>query len=130
MAYCDVTDVEQLMQTKFTLSGHPTPTDVEEFVDFTAANLDGVIQASGYATPVTVATAIALLKKYNSFGAAVAVWHAGYVSDTAPARVEYWQEQYNGFISRVRRGEQELPGLTPTSDLQPAFEIVAFPERV
>jgi phage gp36-like protein len=124
-----VADVEQLMQVNIKQAGTPDRADVEEIIDDVAAELDGIAQASGYTVPVTNAEAVALMKRYNRMCAAVAVWHAGFVSDTAPARVEYWNTQCEGFKARLRKGEQELPGLEPLSDIDPAFEISTFPNR-
>ena len=129
MAYCEVADVEALMNQEFFIEGQPSITDVEEIIDDVAADLDGIAQAAGYTVPVTGAQAVKLMKKYNTYGAAVAAWHAGYVSDTAPARVEYWERTYTAFLSRLRRGEQQLPAEDPTSDLDPVFEVVQHPPR-
>ena len=129
MAYCDVADVEQTMRLTISIDGNPNRADVEEFIDDVAAELDGIAQAAGYTVPVTTTQAVALMKRYNRICAAVATWHAGYISDNSPARVEYWHEQCEGFKNRLRKGEQQLPGLTPTSDLDPAFGIHTFPNR-
>jgi len=129
MAYCTVEDVEQLMQVVIKQAGTPDRAAALEIVEDTAAELDGIAQAAGYEVPVTGTQAVALMKRYNRMCAAVAVWHAGFVSDNAPARVEYWNEQCEGFKTRLRKGEQELPGLEPLSDIDPAFGISTFPNR-
>jgi len=130
MAYSTVANVEKLMQVNFTHgSGRPTYEDVEEMIDDVAADLDGVAQAAGYTVPITSTSGVALMRKYNTYGAAVAAWHAGFVSDTEPARVEFWRSQYEQFIARLRRGEQQLPSEEPESDLDPVFEIVEHPPR-
>jgi len=123
MSYCTVTDVETLMQIKFSLNSRPNLKQVKEIIAAVAAELDGVVQAAGYTVPVTATAAKAVLTRENTLGAACECWHAGYISDTAPARAEYWCEQYAAFLNRLRKGEQQLPGLTPTSDLDPAFAI-------
>lgn len=130
MAYCTVADVEALMQIKFSHgSGRPLYADVEQMITDVAADLDGVVQAAGYTVPVTTAAAVALLRRYNTYGAAVAAWHAGYVSADEPPRVAYWRMQYEAFLARLRRGEQNLPGLTPESDLDPAWAVVPLMAR-
>ena len=123
MAYCVVADVEKLMGTQLSATSRPATDDVSDFIDHVAADLDGVAQSAGYTVPATGAQAIALMKRYNIYGAAVAAWHAGFVSDDLPPRVEYWDTQYNNFIARLRRGEQELPGADSESDADPAFDI-------
>jgi hypothetical protein len=117
------------MQATIKQAGTPSRADALEIVEDTAAELDGIAQAAGYAVPVTNTQAVALMKRYNRLCAAVAVWHAGFVSDTAPARVDYWNDQCEGFKTRLRKGEQELPGLDPLSDIDPAFAISTFPNR-
>lgn len=129
MAYCEVADVEKLMGAQFPLSGRPSKEDVEQMIADAAADLDGVAQAAGYDTPVTGISAVALMKRYNTCGAAVAAWHAGYVSEAEPARVEYWRTEYRDFITRLRKGEQDLPGETSASDLDAAFDIVPATRR-
>lgn len=123
MSYCAVSDVERLMGIKFTATSRPATDDVSAFIDHAAADLDGVAQSAGYTVPVTGTQAVALMKRYNVYGAAVAAWHAGFVSDDLPPRVEYWDTQYNNFIARLRRGEQELPGADSESDTDPFFGI-------
>lgn len=131
MAYCTVADVEKTMQRKFSHnSGFPTYEDVEGYIDTVASNLDGVLQAAGYTTPVTGERAVALLKRYNTFGASCQAYHAGYrTEDILPPHAEYWCQEYKDFLSRIRKGEQQLPGLEPESDIDPVFEIVQSPPR-
>jgi hypothetical protein len=67
---------------------------------------------------------VAVMKKYNTFGAAVQAWHAGFSSGDEPPRVAYWREQVDAFIARLRRGEQQLPGATTEEGVDdPAFGI-------
>lgn len=129
MAYCDVEDIEKEMQLTVSIGGRPDRDDVDAIIDDVAAELDGIAQAAGYTVPVTGTQAVALMKRYNTICACVAVWHSGFVSDAAPARVDYWDKQCEGFKSRLRKGDQQLPGLTPESDIDPAFEIVRLPNR-
>lgn len=129
MAYCTVEDVEKLMRMTFTISGRPSTADAEEMIDGVAADLDGAAQASGYTVPVTGVTAVALMKRYNRYGAACGLWHTGYVSDTAPARVDHWCSTYRDFLKALREGKTELPGEEPESDLDPVFGIVQQPPR-
>ena len=129
MAYCDVADIEKEMQLTISIGGRPDRDDVEEIIDDIAAELDGIAQAAGYAVPVTGTQAVALMKRYNTICACPSVWHSGFVSDAAPARVEYWDKQCEAFKMRLKKGEQNLPGLTPESDIDPAFAIARMPNR-
>lgn len=127
--YSTVADVETLMQIKFSLNSRPNREQVEDILEAIAAELDGVAQAAGYTVPVMATAAKAVMARENTLGAACECWHAGYVSDTAPARAEYWCTQYNDFLNRLRKGEQQLPGLLPVSDLDPACRIVPLVPR-
>lgn len=129
MAYCTVADVEGMMGMKFTISGRPSTSQVEDAIDGTAADLDGAAQASGYTVPVTGATAVALMKRYNRYGAACESWHIGHISQDAPARVDYWCSTYRDFLKALREGKTELPGEEPESDMDPVFGIVQQPPR-
>lgn len=129
MAYCTVENVEREMQLTISIGGRPDRTDVEDIIDDVAAELDGIVQAAGYTVPVTGTQAVALMKLYNTVCACVAVWHNGFISDAAPSRVDYWDKQCEGFKTSLKKGEQNLPGLTPTSDIDPAFAIATTPNR-
>lgn len=129
MAYCTVDDVQKLIQLTFTLSGRPTMSEVGDIITNIDSRLDGVAQASGYTVPVTGTAALALMKTASVYGVACAVWHAAYVSDTPPARVDYWCQEYRDFLRGLRKGEIQLPGQDPESDLDPVFAIVQHPAR-
>jgi hypothetical protein len=129
MTYCTVSDVERLTGAKYTISGRPSTADVDEAIDGVAADLDGAAQASGYTVPVTSTQAIALMKRYNRYGAACEAWHIGHVSLDAPARVEHWCSTYQAFLEALREGKTQLPGEEPESDLDPVFNIVQQPPR-
>ena len=131
MSYCVVSDIEALMGIKFGHhTGRPTYEEVEDdFIVRVAARLDGVAQAAGYTVPVTSTQALALMKTMNAYGAACAIWHAGYVSQAAPARVEYWCDEYRQFLTDLRKGDMDLPGEDPEGDLDPVFGIAQSPAR-
>ncbi len=129
MAYCDMSDVQELMGITFGASTRPTSTAVEEFIDDIAATLDGYIQAAGYDVPVTETEAVKLLKSMNRFGAACTAWHTGYISDVPMPRAEFWCGRYTRFEKDLRDGKVQLPGLEPESDLDPVFNIVQSPPR-
>lgn len=129
MAYSTVADVEKLMGITFTISGRPSTDDVDEAIISVAADLDGAAQAAGYTVPVTGASAIALMKRYNTFGAACQAWHTGYVSQTIAPRADFWCTSYRDFLKALRDGKTQLPGEEPESDLDPVFGIVQQPPR-
>jgi hypothetical protein len=129
MSYCALSDVQGLMQATFSATSRPTADEVDSIITNIAAEIDGVAQAAGYEVPVTTAQAIAMLKTYNAYGAAVAAWHAGFISDALPPRVEYWNTSYRDFLSRLRKGEQQLPGASITGEEDIAFEIAPQYQR-
>jgi len=129
MAYCTVKDVQDLTGQRYEVNSRPSSIEVQSAIDTVAAELDGVAQAAGYSVPVTGAAGVALLKRYNIFGAAVSAWHTGIVQDDEPARVTYWNEQYTAFIGRLRRGEQQLPGESADAEEDIAFAIAPHPQR-
>ena len=129
MAYCDVSDVQQLMQVTFSTTSRPTATDAEDLIANISAEIDGVCQAAGYEVPVTGTQAIAMLKLYNTYGAAVACWHAGFITDDLLPRVEYWQTAYRDFLSRLKNGLQQLPGASITGEEDIDFDIVPMVSR-
>ena len=121
--YCAIKDVQDLTQLNFTQVSRPTESDVIDMIARIAAEIDGVCQAAGYVVPITATQAVAMLRTYNTMGAAVMAWHAGYVSDTLPARVEYWERTYRDFLTRIRNGQQQLPGESASSDEDIDFAI-------
>ena len=129
MAYCLITDVQRITGLTFTLTSRPTIEQADAVIDDIAADLDGVLQAAGYTVPVTATQALGTLKRYNELGASCDCWHGAYQSQDAPARVARWCGQYDEFLKRIRMGQQQLPGLDPESDLDPAFDIVPQPPR-
>ena len=110
-----------------TIPDHP---ETAAIISGRAALLDGAAQAAGYTVPVTATQAQALMKEMNTYGAACAAWHAGQTSEQlAPPRVEYWCGEFENFLAGLKDGSIQLPGLVPESDIDPVFEIAAFPNR-
>lgn len=123
MAYCTVSDVQAMMGQSFTATTRPTATEVQAAIDETAAELDGVAEAAGYNVPVSGTASVLIMKRMNAYGASVNAWHTGVIADEEPARVIYWKEQYTNFITRLRKGEQTLPGDTPTASPNTGFSL-------
>lgn len=111
MGYCTVADVSALMHEPL-WGGDTSPTDdeVAQFISDAGAEIDGVLKARGYPTPVSDSSALDLVKKFTKFGAAVETWHASYRTDDEPPNVEYWRTSYATFLSELRNGKLELPG--------------------
>lgn len=128
-SYCNISDVERLTQRKFALDTRPTDPEVETLISNISARLNGTAQAAGYVVPVTGTTALELMETYCMYGVACAAWHAGFQSNAAPANVEYWCVEYREFLAALRKGEVELPLLTPESDIDPAFGFAQMPPR-
>ena len=129
MAYCDVDDVSQEMQLTFSIEGYPSQADVEEVIEEISSDLDGIAQAAGYTVPITGTSALRVMKRYCRLCTAAQVWSSGFVAMTNPTRFEYWDKECEGFKERLRDGDQQLPGLTPESDLDPVFDIAESPCR-
>ena len=127
MAYCTVPEVETLMSLKFTSASKPTTAKVEELIADIEGEMDGVIEAAGYALPIGGTSALALLKRYNEYGVAAAVWHSGFITENDIPRVAYWHQEYKDFLMRMRKGDQFLPGaVTESGPGDPAFTIAGF----
>jgi hypothetical protein len=129
MNYCTVSDIESEMGQQFGQTTQPNLEQVESAIAGVGGEIDGVLQATGYALPVVDVSALALLNRYTKFGACAQAWHSGYVSGDEPARVTYWRETYETFIGRLRRGEQQLPGETIEDEENISFAIAPHPQR-
>ena len=123
MAYCAVSDVQAMMGQTFSTTSKPTVAEVTAAIDETAAELDGVAAEAGYNVPVSGDASTLIMKRMNAYGASVNAWHSGVIADNEPARVIYWREQYTNFITRLRKGEQTLPGDTPTASPNTGFSV-------
>jgi hypothetical protein len=129
MAYCTEADLEELMDMQFDATTEPTSARVVIMIADVASEIDGVLRAAGYSPPITATDALGLLRKMNSFGAAPTVFHAAVFVEQEPPKVAYWRSVYDGFIARIRKGEQQLPGLDPEADIDPVFAITPSPQR-
>jgi hypothetical protein len=113
-SYADVTHVQPYMRPYgLVISGSsvPTTTQVEQFLDQVAAEVDAVLSARGYATvPATDATDILFLRLHVSMYAAVLTYAAGFGSDDMPDGIEEMREHYHDFLKRLSDGDLTLPG--------------------
>lgn len=113
MAYCTLKNVEAKTGLTYNGESQPTNTEVLTIVTDVAAEIDGVLRAAGYSVPATGANDKALLRHYNTLGAAYQAWHAGISGTDKFPRVEAWERDYRDFLSRIRRGEQTLIDQVP-----------------
>lgn len=108
MAYCTYIDVEEMIGEEYSGNTQPTKIRVVEVCAEISLEIDAVLRAAGYTTPVTDSDDLLLLERYAKLGAACAAWHEGHVTDADYPRVEAWEQAYQNFLARVRRGEQGL----------------------
>lgn len=102
MAYASLPDVSALAAKRvFGATSIPSASQVAEFLDFTAADLDSIIAADGYALPIPTTATIALLdlKRLNALGAYVQVESAAQVSDDKARAQKVWDESRKEFKS-------------------------------
>lgn len=83
-----------------------TLTDVERFIDETAAVIDSILIERSYVTPVptTATVAYGLLSHYNALGAACLVEKAAPTSDRREQACEAWKNAQD----MLRKGEVQL----------------------
>lgn len=119
--YATAADVQALLGPKsgigatFSTTSTPTLAQVEGWLDATAAEVDGILRARGYATiPATGDTDKLTIGKHVAEKAAASTYHAGWGGfEDTPARVKRWEEDYTAFVSRLRKGEQHLVNQAP-----------------
>jgi hypothetical protein len=95
VAYGNASAVHRLNTNRsFTGSSNPTLTEVEGFLDFTAAEIDGILRARGFLVPVpTTATgALQLLAHGNALGAAMMVEQGAQTSDRREDARILWRD--------------------------------------
>lgn len=94
MGYATLIDVQELNQGRatYTASSKPSATQVADWLDQTAAELDGVLRGRGYALPVatTATSALKLLEGYNAIGAFAYQERAAQNSNRADQAWEMW----------------------------------------
>lgn len=95
MAYASLPDVGALAAKRvFGATSIPSASQVGVFLDFAAAEIDGILSADGYALPVPVTASITLvyLRRMNAIGAYNRVEHAAQVSTDAAAAQKMWDD--------------------------------------
>lgn len=102
MAYASLIDVAALAAKRvFGPTSVPSASQVAEFLDFGAADIDSMLSADGYGLPVPTTATIALLalKRMNAIAAWVQVEHSAQVSDDKDRAQKMWDEARAEFKS-------------------------------
>lgn len=116
MSYCLAADVQSLVSPNQEFLDGPTPTtptltQVNTFIGWVAAELDTIMTAQGYTTPVTApADAVTVLEMINAAGAAAYTEEAVY-TQSAPnesSRGGLWRKKYEDFKTQLRQHPGEL----------------------
>lgn len=102
MAYASLPDVSALAAKRvFGATSIPSASQVAEFLDYSAADIDSILSADGYALPVPTTASIALLalKRLNAIGAWVQVEHSAQVSEDVDRAQKAWDGARTEFKS-------------------------------
>lgn len=104
----------------FTATSRPATSQVGEFIEQTAAELDGILRQRGYTIPVatTATSALKLLEHYNALGAAAMIeqaapTHGGKRDDA----FKLWEECKKALMS----GKVELDAGKDSTQTKPRF---------
>lgn len=118
--YCTVADVQALLSTAsgtgitIDVASVPTETQVEQFIDQIAAEIDSVLVSIGYTVPVTGTNDITMLKRYVAQKSAAKTFDAGYGGlGDAPHRILEWEEEYKTFLERLISRDMQLVDTNP-----------------
>ncbi len=124
MAYnSDTSKVTEMTGDPYTVGSQPTLAQVLDMLSRRYAEINGVLKARGYTVPATGSNDVAMLAHYEAMGAAVLAWDARYHSSQDFPNVKRWSEEYQNFLARLRRGEQDLVDQVSAGDDEPYFEI-------
>ncbi len=110
-SYCAITDLERrisdlLVGGVFTTGTRPTLAQAEQMVDDTASEMNAVLESSGYAIPIVLATdkaAFNVAKAANSAGAAVKVMNTFPSEAWDPNAPEPTRNRVSGFAAELKR---------------------------
>lgn len=94
MAYATVSDVQQQNVVRtISATSRPNASQVIDWLEQTAAVLDGLLRESGYSLPVptTATQVLKLLEHYNALGAAALVERGAPTSDRRKEAQELWE---------------------------------------
>jgi len=95
MGYCTPSQVGALDQGRmpFTASSRPALTEVQQFIDQTAAEIDSILGGAGWDMPVptTASSAYTLVSYFNALGADALVQRAAQSSDRVDTAAAAWE---------------------------------------
>ncbi len=115
-AYANIDDVIRHAQGRtFTASSKPAVGDVQDFLNFTKGEIDGLLRRMGYALPVTATSALVALANGNALGAACLVESSAPV----PNRQSMACKLYDNFKKMVLAGDLELDAAKDASNSAP-----------
>lgn len=122
MAYATVDDVRSLLDTLgVVISGvsKVTETEVTEFITQEEATINSVLKGLGYSVPIpsSATNDTAMLKKFTAEAVAVKVFSIVFVGTQTefPAKVRYWQTEFEAFMNRLRLGQVALIDVEPAA---------------
>ena len=112
-AYCSLADVEGTTGFKYDAETHPSRTEARNIVEGVAAEIDGVLEATGYSLPIasSATRTLSMLRHYNILGAAYRCWHADVRGPESFPAVVSWETDFREFITRLEEGKTKLPGV-------------------
>ncbi len=121
MAYAVIADVQALNQQRtYDSSSKPTSAQVTQFIADVSGELDGVLDALGYSTPIpsTATKATVIIKNITVFGAAAKAEWAAYSIGGAgdSARAELLGKEYDRRLVMLYKGQTTLLDATEGAD--------------
>jgi len=115
--YNEVADVQAKLQRTFSATSKPTTAQVEGFCTSVFHELNGILDARGYSTPIPTTKTVAskILKEIALLGSAAMAEEAtqaiGMAGSVSPLSVSL-REQYDVRLKRISRGETTLVDAT------------------
>lgn len=113
--YCDVAEVASKNQTTYSTTSKPTQAQVEEFITDRFYEIDAVLDALGYDTPIstTYPKASRILKMVNTFGAAGDAENARHTPGASGSvgkseRGEALLAEFNRLLKMLEKGSLSL----------------------
>lgn len=130
MAYCTIDDVAELNTGRtFTTSSKPNATQVNDFIEQTAAVIDGILRSQNYSLPIatTATSALKMLELFNAQGAACLVEQGAPTSDRRGAKGDGVCAMWREAQKMLKGGGIELDADRDTSESHPRGGPCATP---
>lgn len=124
-------DVTQYIRAlpPLTTTTKPTIAQVEAFILQREAQLNATLRAAGYDTPLTHSDDVTLARLMVSQIAAVDTFIAAYEFEELPSQYEGMRDQWEKFLTGIRKGELEFASDAPEGADYPAFGVQRPPQR-